>query len=56
MRWPAPTDGYKKRFAFLPVKIGGNMIWFEWYYSQFCGTHFSVITVEQYESGDFNEH
>lgn len=50
MKWKVKPDGYKKCFAFLPLKIGDQWVWLETYYSMFCGTHNSVMTKEDYEN------
>ena len=33
MKWSAidARDGWRRRFAFLPVKIDGEWIWLEWF-------------------------
>ena len=51
MKWSTRPDGYLKKFAFFPTKIGESWVWLETYYSMFCGTHFQVLTKENYESG-----
>lgn len=42
MRWAAKEDGWRKRFAWLPVKIGDEWIWWEPYESWFMG-EFSLV-------------
>lgn len=29
MRWPVKDDDWKRRFAWLPVKIGDEWVWLE---------------------------
>lgn len=43
MRWKANDPwAWKPTFAFLPVKIGEEEVWLEWYERRFCGDHYEV--------------
>lgn len=39
MRWAVSKCDWRKRFAWLPVKIGDEWIWLERYESMFCGDY-----------------
>ncbi|ALJ12579.1 hypothetical protein ATM17_12960 [Sphingopyxis macrogoltabida] len=49
MRWAAKEDGWRRRFAWLPVKIGDVWIWWEPYESWFMG-EFSLVRIPGEES------
>jgi hypothetical protein len=43
VKWPAKQDdGWRKRFAFLPVKIGDEILWLEWFERRFAGEYYEV--------------
>ena len=42
MRWKAKADGWRPAFAWLPVKIGDEWIWWERYERQFMGECYFV--------------
>lgn len=44
MRWSNidARDGWRHRFAFLPVKIGDTTIWLQWYERRFMGDCYEV--------------
>lgn len=43
MRWKAPDlNKWKRRFAWLPVKIGSEVIWLERYQSRCMGEYREV--------------
>lgn len=48
MRWSAidNRDGWRKRFAFLPVKIGDEWLWLERYGRRFMGDCYEVRFVK----------
>jgi len=51
MRWKAKEDGWRKRFAWLPTKIGDEWIWWEPYESWFMG-EFSLVRLPEDVRGD----
>lgn len=43
MRWTKPfDDGWRKRFAIIPVKIGDEVLWLEWFERRFMGEYYEV--------------
>jgi len=48
MKWLAKKDDYRRKFAFIPVKIGDVVVWLEYYYSRFDGDCFSVLAADKY--------
>ena len=47
MRWSAKhDDGWRRRFAFLPVKIGSEILWLEWFERRFMGEYYEVRTCQ----------
>lgn len=48
MRWSAhdPHDGWRTRFAIIPVTIEGERIWLKWYERRFCGEYYEVRHVQ----------
>lgn len=49
MRWNAadPREGWRLRFAILPVKIGAQWVWLEWFERRFMGEYNEVRHVER---------
>lgn len=39
-------DGWRKRFAFFPMKIGDEWVWLEWYWQRFEGLFYNVAKLE----------
>lgn len=37
MRWSLKAPEWERRFAVLPVQIGDEFIWLEWYWARYCG-------------------
>lgn len=48
MRWTFKNknNGWRLRFAFLPLEIGETWIWLEFYYSRFEGLYTNVRLYE----------
>lgn len=46
MKWSSidPRDGWRDRFALLPVKIGDEWVWLERYQRRFMGDCYEVRT------------
>lgn len=43
MRWSKTKgDGWHKRFAILPVRIGDEILWLEWFERRFAGEYYEV--------------
>jgi len=42
MRWKNTSWDWKRKFAILPVNVGDQWIWLEFYWSKFCGDYYSV--------------
>lgn len=43
MRWPAYSgDGWQRRIAIFPVKIGNEVVWLEWIEKRFMGEYYEV--------------
>ena len=46
MRWSVkPDDGWRNWFALIPVKIGGEWFWLEWFQRRFAGDYYEVRPV-----------
>lgn len=50
MRWKAKKNGWRKRFAWLPTKIGDEWIWWEPYESWFMG-EFTLVRLPEEATG-----
>jgi hypothetical protein len=50
MRWKAKCDhfGWRKRFAWVPVRIGDEVIWWEHYWARFMGEYREVALISQW--------
>lgn len=46
MRWKTDQNLWRRRFALLPVKIGEEWIWLEWFERRFCGEYYEVRHVQ----------
>lgn len=48
MRWSAtdPRDGWRRRFALLPVKIGDQIIWLEWFERRVTGHYYEIREID----------
>lgn len=48
MKWKKidKQNGWRKRFAFFPMKIEDEWIWLEWYWQKFEGYYFNVCRFE----------
>lgn len=43
MRWSVkPDDGWRNWFALIPVKIGDEWFWLEWFQRRFMGDYYEV--------------
>lgn len=43
MKWEAKnSDGWRRRFAFLPISAGGETVWLEWYWARWAGDYTEV--------------
>lgn len=43
MRWPARnSDGWQRRYAVMPVKIGNEIVWLEWIERRFMCEYYEV--------------
>ena len=43
MKWARkPDDGWRRRFAFLPVKIGDEVYWLSWFERRCAGEYNEV--------------
>ena len=43
MKWVKPRDdGWRRRFAILPVTIGGEVLWLEWFERRLMGEYYEV--------------
>jgi hypothetical protein len=47
MKWPVRNDdGWRRRFAILPHKIGDTWVWLEWFERRFAGDYSEVREIE----------
>lgn len=53
MRWKAKEDGWRRKFAWFPVRIGDEWLWLELYESMFMGEYSLVRTID---GGDDDQH
>ena len=44
-------DGWRTRFAFLPVKIGDQTVWLERFERRFMGEYYEVRMLEGRDNG-----
>lgn len=42
MRWAYERWPWRKRFAFLPVCVGGECVWCAWFWRRFAGDCYEV--------------
>lgn len=48
MRWPAKSsDGWQRRLAVMPIKIGNEIVWMEWIERRFMGEYCEVRNVRK---------
>jgi len=47
MRWKK-NNGWRKRFAILPLEVEDTWIWLEFYWIRFDGLYYSVKLVNNY--------
>lgn len=51
MRWPDRYHEWRRRFAIVPVLIGDEWVWLEWFWIQRCGDA-NLVSLHKPEEAD----